>query len=70
LATHHGKSQKEASPKDEQAQAPEALEVESPQEAYVAEIGRRGPRLSPHPNPPVSGGFFCRRFLHFLNGKE
>jgi hypothetical protein len=34
----HGKSQEEAPPQDEQTQAPEALEVESPQEAYVAEV--------------------------------
>jgi hypothetical protein len=43
---HHGKSQEEASPQDEQAQAQKALEVESPQKAYVAEVNqtRRIPR--------------------------
>lgn len=35
---HHGQSEKETSFKDEQAQAPEALEVESPQKTYVAEV--------------------------------
>ena len=44
VVTSHGKSQKEASSEDEQAQAPEALEVESPQEAHVAEVGWRGSR--------------------------
>jgi hypothetical protein len=34
----YGQSQKETSSEDEQAQAPEALEVESPQEAHVAEV--------------------------------
>jgi hypothetical protein len=35
---HHGKSQEETPPQDEQTQAQEALEVESPQEAHVAEV--------------------------------
>jgi hypothetical protein len=35
---HHGQPEKETSSENEQAQAPEALEVESPQEAYVAEV--------------------------------
>jgi hypothetical protein len=35
---HYGKPEEETPSEDEQAQAPEALEVESPQEAYVAEI--------------------------------
>jgi hypothetical protein len=35
----HGKSQEEAPSQDEQAQAPQALEIKSPQEAYVAEVG-------------------------------
>jgi hypothetical protein len=34
----HGKPQEEAPPQDEQTQAPEALEVESPQEAHVAKV--------------------------------
>jgi hypothetical protein len=38
LTNHYGKSKKETPPEDEQAQAPEALEIESPQEAYMAEI--------------------------------
>jgi len=43
---HHGESQKEASTEDEQAQAPKALEGESPQKAYVAEVsGAAGSRL-------------------------
>jgi hypothetical protein len=37
---HHGQPEKETSIKDEQAQAPQALEVESPQEAHVAEVSR------------------------------
>jgi hypothetical protein len=43
---NHGKSQEKAAPEDEQAQAQEALEVQSPQEAHVAEIAqaRRIPR--------------------------
>jgi hypothetical protein len=43
---HHGKSQEEAPPQDEQAQAQEALEIESPQKAYVAKMrqARRIPR--------------------------
>jgi hypothetical protein len=36
----YGKSQEEAPPQDEQTQAPEALEVEPPQEAYVAEVAQ------------------------------
>jgi hypothetical protein len=35
----YGKPQEEASPQDEQAQAPQALEVEPPQEAHMAEVG-------------------------------
>jgi hypothetical protein len=44
--TLYGKSQEETPPEDEQAQAPEALEVEPPQKAYVAKINqtRRIPR--------------------------
>jgi hypothetical protein len=38
--TLYGKSQEETPPEDEQAQAPEALEVEPPQEAHVAEIAQ------------------------------
>jgi hypothetical protein len=38
--TPYGKPQEETPPQDEQAQAQKALEVQSPQEAYVAEIGR------------------------------
>jgi hypothetical protein len=34
----HGKSQEEAPPQDEQAQAQEALEIEPPQKAHVAKI--------------------------------
>jgi hypothetical protein len=34
----HGQSEKEASTEDEQAQAPKALEGESPQEAHVAKV--------------------------------
>jgi hypothetical protein len=36
--TPYGKSQEETPTEDEQAQAPEALEVEPPQEAHVAKI--------------------------------
>jgi hypothetical protein len=36
--TPYGKSQEEAPPEDEQAQAPEALEIEPPQKAHVAKI--------------------------------
>jgi hypothetical protein len=45
----HGQSQKEAQAEDEQAQAPKALEIQSPQEAHVAEV-----KIDP-PNP--SAGF-------------
>jgi hypothetical protein len=38
--TPYGKPQEETPPKDEQAQAQKALEVQPPQEAHVAEIGR------------------------------
>jgi hypothetical protein len=34
----YGKSEEEAPPQNEQAQAPKALEVQSPQKAHVAEI--------------------------------
>jgi hypothetical protein len=37
-STNHGQSEKETSTEDEQAQAPKALEGESPQEAHVAEV--------------------------------
>jgi hypothetical protein len=36
--TPYGKSQEETPPQDEQAQAQEALEVESPQKAHVAKV--------------------------------
>jgi hypothetical protein len=51
LINHHGKPEKETPPEDEQAQAPEALEVEPPQEAHVAEIAalRGGPGARLHP---------------------
>jgi hypothetical protein len=44
--TTYGKSQEETPPEDEQAQAPEALEIEPPQKAHVAKIkpARRIPR--------------------------
>jgi hypothetical protein len=44
--TPYGKPQEETPPQDEQAQAQKALEVESPQKAYVAEVNqtRRIPR--------------------------
>src|SRR5688572_20492262 len=35
---HHGQPEKETTSEDEQAQAQKALEIESPQEAYVAEV--------------------------------
>jgi hypothetical protein len=38
-ANPHGKSQEETPSQDEQAQAPQALEIKSPQEAYMAEVG-------------------------------
>src|SRR5277367_2064207 len=44
LPKSHGKSQEKAPVEDEQAQAPQALEVESAQEAHLAEIG-----YAPHP---------------------
>ena len=37
-ASQHGQPEKETSAEDEQAQAPEALEGQPSQEAYVAEI--------------------------------
>jgi hypothetical protein len=37
--TPYGKSQEETPPEDEQAQAPETLEVEPPQKAHVAKVG-------------------------------
>jgi hypothetical protein len=42
----YGKSQEETPPENEQAQAPEALEIEPPQKAHVAKIKptRRIPR--------------------------
>jgi hypothetical protein len=43
----YGQSQKETSSEDEQAQAPEALEVEPAQEAHVAEISRTLPAILP-----------------------
>jgi hypothetical protein len=36
--TLYGKSQEETPPENEQAQAPEALEIEPPQKAHVAKI--------------------------------
>ncbi len=36
--SHHGQSEEEASSQDEQAQAPEALEIKPPQEAHLAEM--------------------------------
>jgi hypothetical protein len=44
LPKSHGKSQEKAPVEDEQAQAPQAFEVEPAQEAYLAEIG-----YVPHP---------------------
>jgi hypothetical protein len=58
----HGKSQKEAPPEDEQAQAPEALEVQSPQEAYVAEIVWRSSRRA----PAIEPAGFRRVFLRLV----
>jgi hypothetical protein len=42
---HHGQPEKETSSEDEQAQAPEALEGESPQEAHVAEVSGGFPAI-------------------------
>jgi hypothetical protein len=62
--THHGQSEKETSSEDEQAQAPKALEGESPQKAHVAEVSGAPcarPRLFPvlFPKPAADrGGFF------------
>jgi hypothetical protein len=39
-STLYGKSQEETPPEDEQAQAPEALEVEPPQKAHVAKMSQ------------------------------
>jgi hypothetical protein len=38
IPSPHGQSEKETSSEDEQAQAPEALEIKSAQEAHVAEV--------------------------------
>jgi len=59
LINHYGKPEKETPPQDEQAQAPEALEVESPQEAHVAEIAAPAWRASA-PD--------CTRRLHTCGG--
>ncbi len=42
--THHGQPEEETPFEDEQAQAPEALEGESPQKAHVAEMSGRSKR--------------------------
>jgi hypothetical protein len=43
----HGQPQKETPFEDEQAQAPQTLEVQSPQEAYVAKVTRAFPKDPP-----------------------
>jgi hypothetical protein len=68
LPSHHGQSEKETSSEDEQAQAPEALEGESPQEAHMAEVSRALRRRSlisfpffQNPSPCATGfSFFAR----------
>jgi hypothetical protein len=60
---HHGQSEKETSSEDEQAQAPEALESESPQKAHVAEVSAfaLAARHVSAPNPSHSRRvFYCR----------
>jgi hypothetical protein len=42
--TYHGQPEEETPFEDEQAQAPEALEGESPQKAHVAEVSGRSKR--------------------------
>jgi hypothetical protein len=56
---HHGKPEKETPFEDEQAQAQKALEVESPQEAYVAEVTLPVPTsgLLPFVPPSDTAGF-------------
>jgi hypothetical protein len=44
ILKHHGQSEKETSSEDEQAQASQALEVASPQEAFLAAVSYRGLR--------------------------
>jgi hypothetical protein len=61
--SHHGQPEKETSTEDEQAQAQKALESESPQEAYVAEMSGRiraaSNSLPAFPNPSLDrDGFF------------
>jgi hypothetical protein len=66
--SHHGKPEKETPPEDEQAQAPEALEIESPQEAHVAEIAALAWRVMGPIAPAActfAAGFYLRgRRLH------
>jgi len=64
---HHGKPEEETPPENEQAQAPKALEVESPQEAHVAEIAAlawrdagHGP-IAPAADRPAAGFSFPGR---------
>jgi hypothetical protein len=54
--SHHGQPEKETSSEDEQAQAPEALEVEPAQEAHVAEISRALPAILPFKARRACGG--------------
>lgn len=64
---HHGQPQEEAPSQDEQAQAPQALEIESPQEAHVAKVTagicRASPSTALRSNPPFMAGFFAAQSL-------
>lgn len=56
----HGQPQKETPPPDEQAQAQEALEGQSSQEAHLAEVrrARAAGYFRQRPPPFVGGGLF------------
>ena len=63
---HHGQPEEETPPEDEQAQAPEALEVAPSPEAYLAEVRRARPVRAALPSlgfirpAAFRGGFFRR----------
>jgi hypothetical protein len=58
---HHGQPEKETSFKDEQAQAPKALEIEPAQKAHMAEIVRRWMGGARFATRRIHGGFLFTR---------
>ena len=62
---HHGQSEKETSSENEQAQAPKALEGESPQEAYVAEVDFTGTLFRGFPSTQTRR--ISRRVFYFFS---